>query len=62
MEILIAEDESQIAEPLRKNLLEEGHHAMLAKDGEEALHLVENIEFDVIVLDWKMPKILPMSA
>jgi DNA-binding response OmpR family regulator len=57
MEILIAEDESQIAEPLRKNLLEEGHHAMLAKDGEEALHLVENIEFDVIVLDWKMPKI-----
>ena len=57
MEILIAEDESQIAEPLRKNFLEEGHHAMVAKDGEEALQLVEKIEFDVIVLDWKMPKI-----
>ncbi len=57
MEILIAEDEAQIAEPLRKNFLEEGHHAMVAKDGEEALHLVENIEFDVIVLDWKMPKV-----
>ncbi len=57
MEILIAEDESQIAEPLRKNFLEEGHHAMVAKDGEEALKLVEKIEFDVIVLDWKMPKI-----
>lgn len=57
MEILIAEDESQIAEPLRKNFLEEGHHAMVAKDGEEALHLVEKIEFDVIVLDWKMPKV-----
>ena len=57
MEILIAEDESQIAEPLRKNFLEEGHHAMVAKDGEEALKLVEKIEFDVIVLDWKMPKV-----
>ena len=57
MEILIAEDETQIAEPLRKNFLEEGHHAMVAKDGEEALQLVEKIEFDVIVLDWKMPKV-----
>lgn len=57
MEILIAEDEAQIAEPLRKNFLEEGHHAMVAKDGEEALKLVEKIEFDVIVLDWKMPKV-----
>ncbi len=57
MEILIAEDESQIAEPLRKNFLEEGHHAMVAKDGEEALQLVEKIEFDVIILDWKMPKV-----
>jgi len=57
MEILIAEDEPQIAEPLRKNFLEEGHHAMVAKNGEEALQLVEKIEFDVIVLDWKMPKV-----
>jgi DNA-binding response OmpR family regulator len=57
MEILIAEDEPQIAEPLRKNFLEEGHHTMVAKDGEEALQLVEKIEFDVIILDWKMPKV-----
>ncbi len=56
MEILIAEDEIQIAEPLRKNFLEEGHHAMIAKDGEEALNLIDKIQFDVIVLDWKMPK------
>jgi len=57
MEILIAEDEIQIAEPLRKNFLEEGHHAMIAKNGEEALNLVDKIKFDVIVLDWKMPKV-----
>lgn len=57
MEILIAEDEIQIAEPLRKNFLEEGHHAMIAKNGEEALNLVDKVQFDVIILDWKMPKV-----
>jgi DNA-binding response OmpR family regulator len=57
MEILLAEDEIQIAEPLRKNFLEEGHHAMIAKNGEEALNLVDKIQFDVIILDWKMPKV-----
>ena len=57
MEILIAEDEMQIAEPLRKNFLEEGHHAMIAIDGEQALSLLTKIQFDVIILDWKMPKL-----
>ena len=56
MEILIAEDEANIAEPLRKNFLEEGHHATIAVDGEEALKLADKLQFDIIVLDWKMPK------
>jgi DNA-binding response OmpR family regulator len=56
MQILIAEDEAHIAEPLRKNFLEEGHHAIIAEDGEDALSLVDKLQFDVIVLDWKMPK------
>ena len=62
MEILIAEDEIQIAEPLRKNFLEEGHHAMIAKNGEEALNLVDKIQFDVIILDWKMPKVSGLNV
>jgi len=57
MEILIAEDEIQIAEPLRKNFLEEGHHAMIAGDGQQALNLLEKVKFDLIILDWKMPKL-----
>ena len=55
--ILIAEDEHQIADPLRKNFLEEGHHAMIASDGLQALELLKKIQFDVIILDWKMPKL-----
>lgn len=57
MEILIAEDESNIANSLKKNLLEEGHHAIIAQDGEKALDLLEKIEFDLLLLDWRMPNL-----
>lgn len=57
MEILIAEDEEQIASSLKKNLTEEGHHVMLARDGEEALRFAGSILFDVVLLDWRMPKV-----
>lgn len=57
MEILIAEDEKQIAETLRKSFLEEGHHAMVAYDGKETLRLINEIQFDVVLLDWVMPQI-----
>lgn len=56
MEILIAEDEIQIANSLKKNLTDEGHHVMIANDGDKALHLIDEIKFDVILLDWRMPK------
>lgn len=57
MEILIAEDDEQIANSLKKNFTEEGHHVMLAKDGEEAIKFSDSIFFDIILLDWRMPKL-----
>lgn len=57
MEILIAEDEIRIAESLKKNFLQAGHHALIAKDGEETLSIMEKIQFDVLLLDWRMPKL-----
>ena len=57
MEILIAEDDEQIANSLRKNFAEDGNPVMIAKDGEEAIHFLESISFDVILLDWRMPKV-----
>lgn len=56
MEILIAEDDEQIANSLKKNFSEEGNHVIIAKDGEEAIHFSDSITFDVILLDWRMPK------
>ena len=55
MNILIAEDEKQIAEPLRKHFLEEGHNVIIAINGYEALRLLDQLQFDVILLDWRMP-------
>ncbi|KAF0150966.1 MAG: two-component response regulator transcriptional regulatory protein [Ignavibacteria bacterium] len=57
MEILIAEDEKQIAGTLKKRFLEIGFHPMAVPNGEAALAAVEKIVFDVIILDWRMPKL-----
>jgi DNA-binding response OmpR family regulator len=56
MKILIAEDENSIANSLKKNFKEEGHEPIIAHDGQQALELVSQENFDVILLDWRMPK------
>lgn len=57
MEILIAEDEKPIADSLKKNFRAEGHHAMVVYDGQAAINAVSKIQFDVIILDWRMPEL-----
>lgn len=56
MQILIADDEIQIAESLKKHFVDEGHFVSIAKDGSEALKFIDSISYDVILLDWKMPR------
>lgn len=62
MHILIVEDETQIAEVLKKNLRDEGHNAMIATDGEAALKIINEIEFDLLLLDWRMPKVTGLDV
>ena len=57
MNILIAEDEKDIAHSLRKNFEIEGYNSEVAYDGEEAIKLIQEKSFDLILLDWRMPKI-----
>jgi len=57
MKLLIVEDETRMADLLRKGLMEEGHTAMCASDGAEGLALAKSYEFDVIILDVMMPKL-----
>lgn len=57
MKILIAEDEKTIANSLNKNFIEEGDEPTIASDGEKALKLLSEENFDIVILDWRMPKL-----
>jgi len=53
--VLIVEDEPAQREVLAYNLQSEGFHVEVAPDGDEALILVDEVQPDVIVLDWMLP-------
>lgn len=53
--ILVAEDNPTNRKVLQKILERAGYRCSLAKNGEEALDLIEKKEFDAIILDMNMP-------
>lgn len=57
MRILIVEDETALAETLKKGLEEETYAVDLAFDGEEGLFLAENESYDLIILDIMLPEV-----
>lgn len=57
MKILIVEDEKKIANSLKKNFNDEGFNATVCFDGAEALEIISVEKFDLILLDWRLPKI-----
>lgn len=57
MKILIAEDNDNLADILLQGFKEAGHIAQRAKDGKEALYMLEVDNFDILVLDWMMPNL-----
>jgi two-component system alkaline phosphatase synthesis response regulator PhoP len=54
--VLLADDEPDILEILKYNLVKEGHQVYTAKDGDEALEKAKMAQPDLIVLDIMMPK------
>lgn len=56
MHILLVDDETENRVALAEVLRAEGHLVDTASDGMEALELVKNVEFDVIVSDALMPR------
>jgi CheY-like chemotaxis protein len=55
MKILIAEDNAVNRELLRELLEMRGHAVLEARDGEEALRVVEESKPDILLLDLGMP-------
>lgn len=55
--VLVVEDDADIAALLYYNLTKEGYGVTMAADGEEALLLVDERAPDLILLDWMLPKV-----
>ena len=55
--VLLVEDTRAIRELLSLVLEDEGHEVVVARDGQEALDLLETVTPDVILTDLMMPRV-----
>ena len=55
MEIMIVDDEPQVAEVLARSLTRQGHHTTVVHSGEEALERLHTLPLDAMFLDVSMP-------
>ncbi len=60
--ILVVEDEENLVEALRYNLVKEGYQVFVAHDGERGLTLAREIRPDLVLLDIILPKIDGMEV
>ncbi|WP_367769788.1 response regulator transcription factor [Flavobacterium sp. WC2421] len=56
MHVLIVEDELGIIQFLQQGLEEEGYNITCASDGLQGFELIQKNNFDLILLDWMLPK------
>jgi DNA-binding response OmpR family regulator len=56
MRILVVEDEKKVASFIKRGLEEESYVVETAGDGEEGLTMALEKRFDLIILDWMLPK------
>ncbi|MEA3354585.1 MAG: response regulator transcription factor [Campylobacterota bacterium] len=61
MRLLIVEDDIKISSFLEKGLVEENYSVDCSYDGEEALYLILNNKYDLIVLDLMIPSLNGIS-
>src|SRR5579859_2357062 len=57
MRILVAEDERAIVDDIRRSLEAQQYIVVTVFDGEEALFVGENENFDLVILDLGLPKL-----
>ncbi|MEZ7933599.1 MAG: response regulator transcription factor [Sulfurospirillum sp.] len=57
MKLLIIEDDPKIISFVQKGLQEEGFIVDAANDGEEGLYLAEQYTYDLLIIDWMLPKL-----
>ncbi len=60
--ILVVDDQEEILETLGAILLDEGHDVIKARDGQEALHIMQSDSPDIVFLDIWIPGIDGMQT
>ena len=55
MKILVVEDDRVVGQYIRRGLEESQYHADLVDDGLEALRLISGGNYDLVVLDLRLP-------
>ncbi|ATP41987.1 DNA-binding response regulator [Solibacillus sp. R5-41] len=55
-QILLIEDDFEIARIIKDTLNKEGYHVVLATTGLEGLHDFKQDHFDLVLVDWMMPE------
>ena len=55
--VLVAEDDEGLRSVLKRGLRENGYAVDTAADGEQALRYLDTYEYEVAILDWRMPKV-----
>lgn len=60
--ILVVEDQESIRELLSFNLEQENYQVLIAKDGQEALDILESEHIDLMILDLMLPKLSGMEV
>jgi len=56
VKILLIEDDEKIAKLIKNGFRKVGYRIDIAKDGEEGLYMAQNNNYDVLIIDWMLPK------
>ncbi len=57
MKVLLVEDDKKLAKIIEKGLKRQNFRVDVAEDGEEGLYLARNNKYDVMIIDWMLPKL-----
>ena len=57
MRVLVAEDDDGLRSVLERGLRENGYAVDVAENGEKALQYLDTYEYEVAIVDWRMPKV-----
>jgi DNA-binding response OmpR family regulator len=62
MRVLVAEDDDGLRSVLERGLRENGYVVDVTGDGQQALRYLDTYDYEVAILDWRMPKVTGLQV